>query len=98
MAGHFQLDVQPDTVRSVQRLYASIASGLEHESGQVARTPHEIGADWTGSAATKVKGDMAALAGLLSGFAGHFRTAATACRTLADAYDDGLEDLATLNH
>ncbi|NUS52590.1 MAG: hypothetical protein HOQ22_16310 [Nocardioidaceae bacterium] len=97
MAGHFQLDVQPELVRAVHRTYASIASALKHEAGQVTGTPHEIGDDWTGQAATKVKGDMTALGGLLTTFHGHFDTAAKALTTLARAYDQGLEDLHSLN-
>jgi hypothetical protein len=95
--GHFQLDVQPDLVRSVKRLYASVASALGDESKAVTKTPQEIGTSWTGQAATSVKGDMTALGGLLTTFQGHFETAVTALETLAKAYDQGLEDLASLN-
>ncbi len=95
--GHFQLDVQPELVRSVKRTYGSIASALEHESGAVAKTPQEIGDAWTGSAATTVKGDMTALSGVLTTFHTHFTTASQALGTLATAYDEGLEDLRTLN-
>lgn len=97
MTDHFTLRVYPERLREGARKLKSLAEHLETKGGDLSRTPEQIGDDWTGDAATKIKAEMTALGGHVTDFAPKLRTAAGALTSLADDYDEGLEDISNLN-
>ena len=94
---HFTLDVDPEAVRRVVRRLRTVAGDLEGRGGKATATPGEIGASWTGRAATRVKGEMRGLGGALTGHAGLHSDAAEALAALARHYQDALDRLPGLN-
>ncbi len=97
MGDHYSIDVDPQPLRHVQRAYSTLSNHLHTKGGQARQTPGDIGDDWTGWAATSVKGEMTALGGLMRTSSVDFDSAATAAKELAEAYDEALTDVATLN-
>lgn len=95
--GHYQLDVDPDSLRLAKKSYAAVAEELGRRATKVEATPGDIGDDWQGSAATTVKADMGTVATMLTAFQGDFEDAATALSNLATVYDDALATIGRLN-
>lgn len=97
MTDHFELDVDPDSVRAVVRRLRRAAPVLAARATAVGRTPGEVGEQWTGQAATSVLGEMPALSGHLETSSTRQDEAAAALATLAGRYEDALTQVGRLN-
>lgn len=95
--GPFVLDLDPEPVRAVRDRVRRVAATLEQRVRPTARTPDDIGDDWTGRPARRVKAEMAALAEQLEISVRHLEHAARALGVLARTYRDVLDEVDRLN-
>lgn len=99
MTGHFTLDVDPDSLKTTKKWLTDLSTHLTTKGGTVATTPEEIGDDWTGTAATSIKGEMTALGEEMKGsYATNLERLAHDVGVLEKAYRHALdEELPALN-
>lgn len=94
---HFTLDIHPAAVRATARRIKRVLQTLEPLPAGISRTPDEIGDQWTGSPATRVKTEMTALGDRLTKTGPLLHAAHSALTTLAQQYDAALDRLPALN-
>ena len=98
---HYTLNLDPQLLRNVAKFLGEAEAHLQTKGTQVGGTPDEIGGQWTGEAATAIKGEMSALGGVMTGGAGSLShglgEAQQALSTLAGHFDSAQEDLDGLN-
>jgi|GEM_PF-6477652 len=101
MADHYTLNLDPQLLRNVAKFLGEAEEHMRTKGTQVSGTPDEIGGQWTGHAATVIKGEMRALGGVMTGgqdsFSHGLDEAQQALVTLAGHFDSAQEDLAGLN-
>lgn len=94
---HFTLDIHPAELRAAATQVAELHEQLGTLRTQVGAAPGDIGNAWTGSAATSLKGEMTHLSTVLGTFKGKLDGVPAALRSLANDYDEALEQLPGLN-
>jgi len=101
VAQHYTLNLDPQQLRNVAKFLGEAEDHLRTKGTQAGGTPDEIGGQWTGQAATVIKGEMRALGGVMTGGADTFShgldEGQQALVTLAGHFDSAQEDLAGLN-
>lgn len=83
---HFTLDVDLSSLRKAERWLGTLAKHTSTEGTNIRNAPDKL-TDWTGPAATKIKGEMESLGGSVKGFHGKLTTLKTAVKTFADAVE-----------
>lgn len=89
------LDVDPASLRAEARRLRQMAEALQRQAERSTATPGRVD-DWTGPGARSVKKEMRALGRQIERFLPLLEESARAVSSLADAYDEGLEDLQAL--
>jgi len=97
MSDHFTLDVDPEQLRTAAANLSRMGEHLKEKGREARDTPAEIGDQWTGDAATTVKGEMTALAAHMSRFWTDLDTSGAALRSLATDYEDAQTQVDDLN-
>ncbi|KQY64690.1 MULTISPECIES: alpha/beta hydrolase [unclassified Nocardioides] len=97
MTDHFSLDVDPESLRAAGRRLKRIVTMLDERAPKVVATPDQIGDQWTGPPASKVKSEMTTLGETLTSARPKVKSAMRAANHLATLYDDALEQLPSLN-
>lgn len=93
MTDHFTLDIDPDSLKTTKKWVTDLSTHLTTKGGTVAGTPDEIGDDWTGAAATSIKGEMTALGEEMKGsYARNLERLAHDVGVLEKAYRHALDD------
>jgi len=98
MADHFSLDVDPDSLKLAREWFGSLSNHLSTKATTISGTPGEIGEQWTGEAATSIKGEMTGLGDLMaSPLASDATAIATAIQGLEEDYRAAQTRVAELN-
>ena len=94
---HFTLDIHPSELRAVANQVEDLHEQFGTLRTKAATAPGDIGDGWTGSAATSLKTEMTSLGSVLGTFRSKLDAVPAALRSLAQDYDDALEQLPGLN-